>query len=210
MSAVRQNLVVAPPAADGFSGNWHPCFLTEDQAKSLLAHLNKIPGLDDGYAEFMVQEIDASCDHYTKVQHEKGTRKPHDLDCDIDRRWDQLNNHHTGGTQLKDYWDAFYSYAHLLKMRDCGRTKGSPAKQERRNLILDISDLYPDGISRKSRGGHFAQTVQWVLGFVKAGKPSNEENIYGMICDAFVDCECQQSDVIKATWRSRRQSEISL
>ena len=84
-------------------------FLTEDQAKSLLATLNKIQGLDDGYAEFMVQGSTPTAMNYTKRADKSGTRKPHDLDWDIDRRWDQLNNHHTGGAQLKDYWDMFYS-----------------------------------------------------------------------------------------------------
>jgi len=202
MSAARQNRAVAPAPAVGFSGNWRPCFLTKDQVKTLLTHLKKIPRLDDGYAEFMVHGIDAYCDHYTNERHEKGTRKPHDLDFDIARRRDQLNNHHTGGAQLKDYWGAFYSYVRLIEARDRGRTSGAPAKEERRYLILNISDLYPDEISRKSRGGHFAQTVQMVLGFVKAGKPSNEENIYGMICGALAGCEGLQSDVNKAIWRS--------
>ena len=147
--------------------------LNHEQAEKLFEHL--ISALQEpGYAAFMVEEIDARCHEVKKEIHQTGTEKAFLFDDDIHEIQKCLDDHHNldnyragrGQLDADKWWNLVYRLADLVELKQRTDKRGAPDKEWRSDLIHFISHFYPDEFARKSRGGHFEQTIMMVLGFI--------------------------------------------
>jgi hypothetical protein len=153
--------------------NWDG-FLKPKQAYKLLNHLAQ--KLDPDYSAYVTRRIDADCSNYI-----------HRIDFDAENIPD-LSELKESALKIAEslHWSVFnlwerealpdehqlLSFAAMLERKQAvyetlKRKQGGQQKQHRDELISRIYSYYPNGSAKKTRGSHFEQTIEMVIGFLE-------------------------------------------